>query len=685
VKIKKLVLENFGLFRGRNEIDLDTRVVRGKVKPIVLIGGKNGAGKTSILESIRLCLYGPQGIADRISVKGYEQYLRGRVHRDDSLLINPTSAAVTLVFEHAHIGAKHEFAVTRSWDLKENSVSSSLEILRDNIPLDEIDRENAEEFLRDLVPPGVAQLYFFDGEKIQELAEAEDVDVALSEAIKNLLGLELVDRLQADLRIYKNRIDSENANAGVAKEIESIDVEIQNKRNEAIELRKSHDEALSKFDSIRKDIARQEARIAKEGGAYANKRDDLDIQRRSHTARITELESEIRRHAENLLPFTIVPQLCEQVEAQLSIERKTQEWNAIEKVVEERGSKFKKVVGKLLRQREKEIAPSLLSKIESEIGAALAVFEEKPNDLANSRIIHNLSSDQQTRLLTGIERARSEVPKDIEALRKSLEKETRSLLKVEQSLNKVPSEDQLKPMVEAINELNQQLGSAQTIVRQKESALSSAEFAIKELERKLDMTEKLLHKSRKLHDKQELANRVQTVLEEYHKKLLRAKSIELSEALMNRFSQLWRKRDRVKRIEIIPESYEVVLFDRHDRAVPKKELSAGEKQIYAIAILWALADVSGRPLPMVIDTPLGRLDGDHRDHLVERYFPHASHQVIILSTDTEIDEEYFNDLSPAISHAIHLQYDKGDNRTIVEEGYFSKRQSNRKELASAAQ
>ena len=123
MKIKKLVLENFGLFRGRNEIHLDTRVVRGKVKPIILIGGKNGSGKTSILEAIRLCLYGSQGISERISAKDYERYLRGRVHRDDSLLINPTSAAVTLVFEHAHIGSKHEFTVTRSWDVKENSVS----------------------------------------------------------------------------------------------------------------------------------------------------------------------------------------------------------------------------------------------------------------------------------------------------------------------------------------------------------------------------------------------------------------------------------------------------------------------------------------------------------------------------------------------------------------------------------
>jgi DNA sulfur modification protein DndD len=685
VKIKKLVLENFGLFRGRNEIDLDTRVVRGKVKPIVLIGGKNGAGKTSILESIRLCLYGPQGIADRISVKGYEQYLRGRVHRDDSLLINPTSAAVTLIFEHSHIGGKHEFTVTRSWDIKENSVSSSLEVLRDGIPLDEIDRENAEEFLRDLVPPGVAQLYFFDGEKIQELAEAEDVDAALSDAIKNLLGLELVDRLQADLRIYKNRIDNEDANADVVKTIEAMDNELQERHNELVELRKSLDEGVSQVDSIRKEIARQEGRIAKEGGAYANKREELEVQKRSHTRRIEELENEIRRHAENLLPFTIVPQLCDEVESQLSAERKIQEWNAVEKVVEDRGSKFKTTISKLLRQHEKAISAEILRGIELEIAFALTKFVEKPRVLSNASVIHNLSSDQQTRLLTGIERARTEVPGQIEKLRTSLEKETRALLKAEQALKNVPNEDQLKPMVEAINELNQQLGASQTIVRQKESALSSADFAMKELERKLEKAEKLQRASGKLHEKQELAERVQTVLEEYHKKLLQAKSTELGEALMKRFSQLWRKGDRVKRIEINPATYEVVLYDRHDRAVPKKELSAGEKQIYAIAILWALADVSGRPLPMVIDTPLGRLDGDHRNHLVERYFPHASHQVIILSTDTEIDEEYFNDLSPSVSHAIHLQYTKDDARTIVEDGYFWKRRSTKKELTDAAQ
>jgi DNA sulfur modification protein DndD len=58
-------------------------------------------------------------------------------------------------------------------------------------------------------------------------------------------------------------------------------------------------------------------------------------------------------------------------------------------------------------------------------------------------------------------------------------------------------------------------------------------------------------------------------------------------------------------------------------------------------LLWALRQVSGRPLPVVIDAPLGRLDGDHRQNLVERYSPRASQQVILCSTGTEVDAEFF--------------------------------------------
>jgi DNA sulfur modification protein DndD len=109
--------------------------------------------------------------------------------------------------------------------------------------------------------------------------------------------------------------------------------------------------------------------------------------------------------------------------------------------------------------------------------------------------------------------------------------------------------------------------------------------------------------------------------------------------------------------------------------MPKASLSAGEKQIYAIAMLWALARTSGRPLPMIIDTPLARLDSEHRAKLVERYFPRASHQVILLSTDTEIDEQLLKTLKPSISHSFRLDFDQHDGRTEVTPGYFGSNSS----------
>lgn len=113
-------------------------------------------------------------------------------------------------------------------------------------------------------------------------------------------------------------------------------------------------------------------------------------------------------------------------------------------------------------------------------------------------------------------------------------------------------------------------------------------------------------------------------------------------------------------------------MDQSGNVLPKDRLSEGEKQIFAISVLWGLSQASARPLPAIIDTPMGRLDSEHRNQLVERYFPHASHQVILLSTDTEIDENYFEQLKPSMARAYYLNYDEAGRMTNVEEGYFWK-------------
>ena len=170
--------------------------------------------------------------------------------------------------------------------------------------------------------------------------------------------------------------------------------------------------------------------------------------------------------------------------------------------------------------------------------------------------------------------------------------------------------------------------------------------------------------------RQEQVQEVRSVLSKYTNELTQAKLSGLSDAIVETFNYLSHKPDRIKRVHINPKTFGVTLYDTYNQPLAKEELSAGEKQIYTTALLWSLAKTSGKPLPMILDTPLGRLDTSHRELLVERYFPYVSHQVILLSTDTEIDENLHTLLKPYISHTYHLEYYKLGALTTIEEGYF---------------
>ena len=112
------------------------------------------------------------------------------------------------------------------------------------------------------------------------------------------------------------------------------------------------------------------------------------------------------------------------------------------------------------------------------------------------------------------------------------------------------------------------------------------------------------------------------------------------------------------------------LFDRDGNRVSTERLSAGERQLLAVALLWGLARVSGKQLPTIVDTPLGRLDSTHRRLIAERYFPNASHQVLLLSTDEEIDQNLLDVIRPSIGRMYELRYDDATGSTSVVDGYF---------------
>jgi DNA sulfur modification protein DndD len=90
--LKRIVLEDFGLSRGRNELSLAPRACKRTRRAVVRSGSKNGSGKTTLLDALRLALYGPMALGSRVSVREYEAFLADRIHRAGEALFQPTAA-----------------------------------------------------------------------------------------------------------------------------------------------------------------------------------------------------------------------------------------------------------------------------------------------------------------------------------------------------------------------------------------------------------------------------------------------------------------------------------------------------------------------------------------------------------------------------------------------------------------
>ena len=160
------------------------------------------------------------------------------------------------------------------------------------------------------------------------------------------------------------------------------------------------------------------------------------------------------------------------------------------------------------------------------------------------------------------------------------------------------------------------------------------------------------------------------IMEQFKQKVLQYHIHKLENEIATCFNILIRKKDFLNKVKIDTQTFELLLFDKKDRVIETQQLSAGERQLLAVSILWALARASNNSSPTIIDTPLGRLDSKHRLNLVEKYFPQASHQVILLSTDEEINQNYHSKLKNSIARSYLINFDVKSNGSKVEEGYF---------------
>ena len=653
--ISKVVLRDYGAYAGTHEFDLEPADGR----PVVLVGGMNGAGKTTLFESVTLCLY---GAPPRMGKKAYREMLRSLIHRGPGGRRAGASVGVRLRLFRG--GDESEYTVERSWT--GDRVDERLEVSRGppggpSVRLDTVERAHWQSFLGDLVPRGIAELFFFDGEKITRMAESGEQE-AVREAFRSLLGIELAEQLSDDLRVGAARRLS-GPDAPLREEFERCRAEAEEGREAAARLREALARKRGELDSALAGVESAEARIRRVGGGFAERREQtVRVLAEKKSAR----QDGARRLADlcsGVLPFSMIPRHMESLVGRLrrgeeARRRAAGHGAASEQLARIRGacgSRFWKGAG--LSDADAARASGALA------GLLDAMREEAPPDPPPGH------SPEQAAWMAGVAGEAERAVLKLGDLASEISGLDAQIAPLERSLASAPRDDELGRLVSEAGALRAREGQLRAEMEHMEQKISASLALARHAESKLRGVSDRIYRAERAGAASELSARVQGVLEEFARALTARKARILEGHLSGALETLLRKKGFVDGVRVDPQTFRVSVYAGGEE-LPQEGLSKGERQMLATAVLWALAKTSGRPLPFMIDTPLARLDAEHRSNIVEKFLPSASHQVVVFSTDSEIDQERHRALLPHIARSYSVDYDGRRGSTVVREGYF---------------
>lgn len=649
--IKSLILDNVGLYSQRTKFSLEPKKSSITNRPIILIGGRNGAGKTTFLDAVRLALYGKRALGLGVSNKEYNQYLLSKTNQNH--LDRTSSVELTFVYTEGSIPA--EFTICRSWSIAaDGQIRENLDLQKNGETVTSVPKQEWENFLLELIPIGVSQLFFFDGEKIQDIAE--DNNASLSDAIKSLLGIDLIEKLRLDLHSYLTRNKSDDAGQN---DVEILTQQLDQLKSQDNILKNEYAQLKFEHQTLLKNIEQKRLRFVSEGGAIALEYDQLKAKLSQLNKDINACKQELVNLANGLLPFLFAPKLISKFSKHL--EGSSADQSSSQMLFEQTINSF----------QNSSIQKKELWNDEhwENLNEFLASYFNTQPQLSIHIAFAELSEPQQA--LTKLLSLEVEVRKQVKALYERFTFLNQEKEATEFSIARAENAEDSNAYLDELLQKERKLGELDLILNQKEEECHKISWEVVTAERNLKAASEAVAEFELQTHKNSLAAKSIKALIDFETALLEQKIIQVRKNFVEIFNSLLRKRNFITDLQIDAKTFNTQLIKANGKVVEKSALSAGEKQIYAIAMLWSLAKTSGRHLPMIVDTPLGRLDREHRDNLMNFYFPHVSHQVIILSTDTEIDDLYVTQLDEFISESYLLEYNHELASTQALPGYFT--------------
>ena len=672
---ERITIRNLFSYR-RVAIDL---MGNESAKNILLISGRNGFGKTSLLNSIKLLFHGPtkdiRETVQRDRDITIKQYVLG-VGGDWTGIMNTNARkeGETRCWIRLEWRDENEWVeAQRTWYLEDKSEEELVGRLVIKHQIGEerqrLSGTDAQNFINQRLPREFMPFFFFDGEQITQLAEADDRQ--RSKQIERVLNISRFDKLTETLRSIEKNYKSALLSSGVFEKLEDLrrdrqkarrkiqdrdrqiaDLESEIKELEArIRTRKKEKDAFfSRIQSIEKTNVDEELkRIEREQEEAGNQLIQLlpDIPLVANAALVDEANKELGSisNDENSSQRELLEELLEELPRAI-FENRPQP-----KHVEEGVRQF--YFGKLTRELENRIVnysvlDDSLFQIDPSRAQTLQAFfrgylNDKEKVSTRVRILEKIIANKRTKAdLTHKAVNHAEVS----------EKERRAFAALEEELERLNLElggrrAKLNDLNNVVNKkyLTQEIEAIETEITKLEQQVEEDQV----VRRKKDVTATL----RQFFDN--------------HKRNLRKSIGDALEASINKhFDEIMTSHKQIERIEL---DHELFTWSFHNSAqgqVGKGNISAGMKQLAATAIIWALQEVSQANIPIIVDTPLARIDRAHQLELLTRYYPVAGRQVIVLPTDSELDREKYQILEPYIYREYKLRNIHGNNTTVKE-------------------
>ncbi len=665
--LTKIILQDYGVYRGKNEFDF----ICTSDKPIILIGGSNGAGKTTLFESIMLCFYGISTLGKRITKKSYDEFLAKKIHRYLGSSTSADFASIIVEFKYFHKGDEINYQVERTWRKEDAKIIEELHIKKrlesEDVfaSLNTVEESHWQSFIEELIPKGIAKLFFFDGERIVEIAENEAESLEIKSSFSSLLGLDVVEQLRKDLQVNLMR-NLTNDDKFLKTEFEKYTRE----KDEVLEQNSHYGDKIarkqSELDNLRTEINGLEAQVSKIGGKFAQNREQTRTSLAVQKLNLDNISKRIQDTCSSVLPFSLIPKEMEKLKNQIHLDEEIQKQSLEEKILK---SKFFEINSNLkedLFWKEFDIQSEMKGKILTKISA----LQKSTTKKIEEKGLFNLSIPQASKIMEIIDDANTSATSTLEKDTMKFIEVTEQIAMLETSITSAPSDDEIGPLIAKLNEKHSESGALHAEIDHLESQLVSNDSLMGHINVKIRDTVSHQFKNKKAQTQADLTEKVQLVLDEYVGRL-KVKKLELLEKyLLEAIGILMHKKEFIQRVTVDKDSFEVILYRQNNDPFPKDLLSKGEKQMFATAILWALAKTSGKPLPFLIDTPLARLDEGHRVNLIEKFFPLASHQVAIFSTDTEITFEHYKKLKPYLNRSYAMEFVPEKGQTQKNSGYF---------------